>query len=148
MYLLLEQESTIMVECEKGSKARSLTLEEATDTILFCRSIVHDLAYQAATISLEKESSDPLEGSQPAVTILGKSNYDNKDLPRGRTVSNRSSKSRKIRKRRVETDAKPPSVTENDENAVESFKRNVEPPNKVDTMKPPKLESKCNCTIM
>lgn len=131
-----------------GSKGRSLTLEEATDTILFCRSIVHDLACQAATIALEKESSDPLEGSQPTVTILGKSNYDNKDLPRGRTVGNRSSKSLKTRKRRVERDAKPPSMTENDENAVEPLKRSVEPPNKVDSMKPPKLESKCNCTIM
>ncbi|PON82794.1 RUN/FYVE domain protein [Trema orientale] len=146
---ILEQESTIMVECQRGSKARSLTLEEATDTILFCSSIVHELAYQAATIALEKESSDSLEGSQPTVTILGKSNSDNKkDLPRGRTVSNRPSKSQKARKRRVEKDAKPPSITENDENAVEPLKRSVEPPNKLDTMKPPKLESKCNCTIM
>lgn len=137
-----------MVDCQSGSKAKSLTLEEATDTILFCSSIVHDLAYQAATIAMEKESSVPLEGSQPTVTILGRSNSEKKE-PHNRTVSKRSLKSQKVRQRRVETNAKLPSrKTENDENAGEPLKRMVEPPNKVDAMKPPKLESKCNCTIM
>ncbi|XP_062110599.1 uncharacterized protein LOC133822330 [Humulus lupulus] len=147
---ILEQESTIMVECQKGRRGRSLTLDEATDTILFCSSIVHDLAYKAATIALDKESSDyPLEGSQPTVTILGKSNHDKKDVPHGRIVGHGPLKSLKTaRKRKVETGAKPPSVDENDENTVEPLKRSVEPPNKVDTLKPPKLESKCNCTIM
>ncbi|KAF4404827.1 hypothetical protein G4B88_006213 [Cannabis sativa] len=147
---ILEQESTIMVECQNGRKGRSLTLDKATDTILFCSSIVHDLAYKAATIALDKESSDhPLEGSQPTVTILGKSNHDKNDLPHGRIVGHRPSKFQKnTRKRKVEIGAKPPNVIENDENAVEPLKRSVEPPNKVDTMKPPKLESKCNCTIM
>ncbi|KAL5552503.1 hypothetical protein UlMin_039904 [Ulmus minor] len=148
---ILEQESMIMVECQRGSRTRSLTLEEATDTILFCSSIVHDLAYEAAAIAMEKEASAALQSSWPTVTILGTSNSDNKDPPRGRTAGKKSSKSQKARQRRVETDTKTPSsmMTENDENnAVESLKRNVGPPNKVDTMKPPKLESKCNCTIM
>lgn len=137
-----------MVDCQSGSKAKSLTLEEATDTILFCNSIVQDLAYQAASIAMEKGSSVPLEGSRPTVTVLGKSNSDKKD-PRSRTISKRSLKSQKVRQRRVETDAKLlSSKTENDENAGEPLKRMVEPPNKTDTMKPPKLESKCNCTIM
>ena len=137
-----------MVECRGGSKARSLTLEEATDTILFCSSIVHDLAYQAATIAIEKESSVPLEGSRPTMTILGKSTSDRKDL-RGRTVGRRTSKSHKVRQRRVETDVKSLSTKiENDENADESSIRNVGLPNKLDSMKPPKLESKCNCSIM
>ncbi|OMO81432.1 hypothetical protein COLO4_23621 [Corchorus olitorius] len=128
------EESTVLVESHGGSKARSLTLEEATDTILFCSSIVHDLAYQAATIAIEKENSVPLEGSRPTVTILGKSTADRKDL-RGRTVGRRNSKSHKVRQRRVETDAKSPSPkTENDENADESSYRNVGIPNKVDTM--------------
>ncbi|XP_022776261.1 uncharacterized protein LOC111317970 isoform X2 [Durio zibethinus] len=141
-------ESTVLVECHGGSKARSLTLEEATDTILFCSSIVHDIAYQAATIAIEKESSVPLEGSRPTVTILGKSTSDRKDL-RGRTVGRRTSKSHKARQRRVETDVKSPSTkTENDENADESSICNVGLPNEVDSMKPPKLESKCNCSIM
>ena len=138
-----------MVESQRGRKTRNLTLEEATDTILFCRSIVHDLAYQAAAMAIEKESSKPFEGSQPTVTILGKSNYDMRDPPRGRTISNRSSKPQKTRKKRVELEAKPPtSVAENDENAIEPLKCNVRSPNKMDSMKPPKLESKCNCTIM
>ncbi|XVF85188.1 hypothetical protein PTKIN_Ptkin17bG0098300 [Pterospermum kingtungense] len=142
------EESTVLVECHGGSKAKSLTLEEATDTILFCSSIVHDLAYQAAAIAIEKESSVPLEGSRPTVTILGKSTSDRKEL-RGRSVGRRTSKSHKVRQRRVETEVKSPSTkTENDENADESSIRNVGLPNKPDSMKPPKLESKCNCSIM
>ncbi|XP_021809619.1 uncharacterized protein LOC110753116 isoform X2 [Prunus avium] len=146
-YGILE-ESTVMVECRGRSKTKSLTLEEATDTILFCSSLVHDLAYEAAAIAMEKESPAPLEGLQPTVTILGKSNPERKE-PRGRTVGRRTSKPRKSRQKWVETDAEPPvSKTENDENVDESMQRNVGLPNKVDGMKPPKLESKCNCTIM
>ncbi|GMJ13271.1 BASIC PROLINE-RICH PROTEIN5 [Hibiscus trionum] len=142
------EESTVLVECRGGSKARSLTLEEATDTILFCNSIIHDLAYQAATIAIERESSVPLEGSRPTVTILGKSTSDRKDL-RGRAVGRWTSKSHKVRQRRVETDVKSvPAKTVNDENAYEPSNRNVDIPNKMDSMNPPKLESKCNCSIM
>jgi hypothetical protein len=137
-----------MVDCQVGSKARSLTLEEATDTILFCSSIVHDLAYQAATTAIEKESSVPLEGSWPTVTILGKSTADRKDT-RGRPAGKRTSKSLKVRQKRAGVDAKhSANETENDENANESMVRNVGLPNEMDIMKPPKLESKCNCTIM
>ncbi|KAK7255790.1 hypothetical protein RIF29_29210 [Crotalaria pallida] len=67
-----EEGSTITVECLGAGNTRSLlTLEEATDTILFCSSIIHDLAYQAATIAMEKEHSDPLpfEGSEPTVEV-------------------------------------------------------------------------------
>lgn len=140
-----------MVECQGGSKARSLTLDEATDTILFCSSIVHDLACQAAAIAMEKESSVPLEGSRPTVTILGKSISDRK-VPRGRTATKRTSRAQKARQRQAETDAKILSnETENDENVDKSLPCIVGLPNKVDSMKPPpppKLESKCNCTIM
>ncbi|XP_061338724.1 uncharacterized protein LOC133285499 [Gastrolobium bilobum] len=142
--------STVTVECQGVGNTRSLTLEEATDTILFCSSIIHDLAYQAATIAMEKECSDRFEGSEPTVTLLGKPNSDRKGI-RNRPVSkhNNTLKSQKTRKRRVETDVKTPSgKTENDENIDESFTRNVGLPNKVDSMKPPKLESKCNCIIM
>ncbi|XP_039008945.1 uncharacterized protein LOC120137206 isoform X2 [Hibiscus syriacus] len=142
------EESTVLVECRGGSKARSLTLEEATDTILFCSSIIHDLAYEAATIAIERESSVPLECSRPTVTILGKSTSDRKDLP-GRTVGRWTSKSNKVRQRRVETDVKSvPTKTVNDENAYESSNHNVDIPDKMDSMNPPKLESKCNCFIM
>lgn len=145
----LTEESTILVESQGGSKARSLTLEEATDAILFCSSIVHDMAFRAVTLAIEKESSVPVEGSWPTVTILGKSSSDRKNQ-RGRTAGKHTSKSQKARQRRVETNAKlpPSSETENDENADVSVIRNVGLPNKVDSMEPPKLESKCNCTIM
>lgn len=133
---------------QEGSKARSLTLEEATDTILFCSSIVHDLAYRAAAIAIEKEDSVPLEGSRPAVTVLGKSTADRKDS-RSRNTGKRTSKSMKVRQKKMESDTKSPSSkAENDENANESMVRNVGLPNKMDSAKPPKLESKCNCTIM
>ncbi|KAK8605465.1 hypothetical protein V6N13_102243 [Hibiscus sabdariffa] len=142
------EESTVLVECRGGSKARSLTLEEATDTILFCSSIIHDLAYEAATIAIERESSVPLEGSRPTVSILGKSTSDRKDL-RGRTVGRWTSKSNKVRQRRVETDVKSvPTKIVNDENAYEPSNHNVDIPNKMDSMNPPKLESKCNCSII
>ncbi|KAG5222394.1 flocculation protein [Salix suchowensis] len=142
------EESTVMVNCQGGRKARSLSLEEVTDATLFCSSIVHDLAYQAATIAIEKESSEPMEGSRPTVTILGKSSADRKD-PRGRPAGKRASKSQKVRQRRAETDAKhSANKTENDENRNESMVRNVGLPSEMDSMKPPKLESKCNCTIM
>lgn len=137
-----------ILESRGGSKARSLTLEEATDAILFCSSIVHDIAYQAATIAMERESSVPLEDSRPTVTILGKSNSDRKNL-RGRVVGKQTLKAQKARQRRVETNEKPPLIeTENDENADESMIQNVGLPNKGDNLKPPKLESKCNCSIM
>uniref|UniRef100_A0A5B7AIQ3 Putative microtubule-associated protein futsch n=1 Tax=Davidia involucrata TaxID=16924 RepID=A0A5B7AIQ3_DAVIN len=144
----IPEESTIMVEGQEGSKARSPTLEEATDTILFCSSIIHNLAYEAASIAMEKENLVPLEGSRPMVTILGKSNSDRKDL-RGRTAGKRASKSQKARQRRLETDMKPPSSNiESDEKSEVSTTRMVGVPNKGDNMKPTKLESKCNCTVM
>lgn len=146
--MFMTEEATVMVDGQGGSKSRSLTLEEATDTILICSSIVQDLAYKAATMAMEKESSIPLEGSWPTVTILGKSNSDRK-VARGRTANKRVSKAQKARQRQVETDVKPASnKTENDENVDDSLTQYVDVPNKVDSMKPPKLESKCNCTIM
>jgi len=140
--------STVTVECRGAGNTRSLTLEEATDTILFCSSIIHDLAYQAASRAMEKECSDPFEGAEPTVTLLGKANSDRKDS-RSRPVNKRTSKSQKTKQRKVETDVKTPAgKTENDENIDESFTQNIGLPNKVDSMKPPKLESKCNCIIM
>ncbi|PSS28780.1 putative GPI-anchored protein [Actinidia chinensis var. chinensis] len=142
------EESTVTVEGHGGTRARSLTLDEATDTILFCSSIIHNLAYEAAAIAMEKESSVPLERSRPMVTILGNSNSDRKD-PRGRTAGKRNSKSQKSRQKRVETDTKPlPCTTDNDEKVDVSSTRIVGVPERGDSLKPAKLESKCNCTIM
>ncbi|MED6209779.1 hypothetical protein PIB30_058006 [Stylosanthes scabra] len=145
--------STITVECQGTGNARSITLEEATDTILFCSSIIHDLAYQAAIIAMEKEHSeamekehsDPLEGSEPSVTILGKANSDKKNS-RNRT------KPQKVKPTPMETDVKSPSdnKTESDENVDKSLPHTIGLPDKVDGLKPPpnKIESKCHCIIM
>lgn len=144
----VDEKSTITVEGARGQKSRSLTLDEATDTILFCSSIIHDLAYQAATIALEKENPVPLEGSRPTVTILGKTDTNRRDL-RSRATSKRMLKSQKGRQRRVETDTKTPSSDiENDSIPKEPLAHNSAVSNKVDSMKPTKLESKCNCTVM
>ncbi|KAL9261238.1 hypothetical protein AKJ16_DCAP20522 [Drosera capensis] len=146
-------ESTVVVEEQASGMTRSLTLEEPTDSILFCRSIIHDLAYEAATIAIEKEkgSIESIEGSRPSVMPSGKTKSDNAET-RGRTPSRRSPKSRRAQQRLVETKAEPPPPscdTEADGNkVVESTTRTVVLQNKVDSTKPPKLESKCNCTIM
>lgn len=139
----LVEESTVKVEGREGGRARSLTLEEATDTILFCNSIIHDLAYKAASIAIEKEKEnlEPFEVSRPTVTIPERRD-DLRGITTGRTV-----RTQKARKRREETEPKPP-LTENDNRSDEPVVRNVGIPNNADNMKPPKLESKCNCTIM
>ncbi|XP_042505176.1 uncharacterized protein LOC122081877 isoform X2 [Macadamia integrifolia] len=145
---VIPEESNVTVEGQGGQKGRNLTLEEATDTILFCGSIIHDLAYQAATIAMEKESTVHLEGSHPTVTFLGKPSSERKD-PRSRTGSKRTPKTQKARQRRVEADAKTTSTkTQIDANTNESLVHDSGAPHKVDSLKPLKLESKCNCTVM
>lgn len=147
---IVREESTVTLEGQGGNKPRSLTLEEATDTILFCSSIVHDLAYRAANIAIEKENSVLLKDSRPTVTIVGKANSDRRD-PHGRISGRRNSKSSQKARQKMEVDAKPPQSntnTESDEKTDKSTTRIVGAPIKGDSLNPPKLESKCNCTIM
>lgn len=148
-------ESTVTVGSHGCSRTRSLTLEEATDTILFCSSIVHDLAYSAATIAMgkekEQEASEALEGFWPTVTIVSKSTSDRKDPGSGRIISRRGLKlhSKAPRQRRIDTDKRSPSSKlKNDENIHEPLTRNGGLLRKTDSVNPPKLESKCNCTVM
>ncbi|KAJ8569692.1 hypothetical protein K7X08_006269 [Anisodus acutangulus] len=144
------EESTVTLEGQGGNKARSLTLEEATDTILFCSSIVHDLAYRAANIAIEKENSFLLKDSRPTVTIVGKANSDRRD-PCSRISGRRNSKSSQKARQKMEMEAKPPqndTNTESDEKTNKSTTRIVGAPIKGYSLNPPKLESKCNCTIM
>uniref|UniRef100_A0ACD5Y5L2 Uncharacterized protein n=1 Tax=Avena sativa TaxID=4498 RepID=A0ACD5Y5L2_AVESA len=127
---------------------RCFTLEEATDTILFCSSIVHDLAYKAATIALEHEQErEQAESIRPTVTIIGKSipNEDGfRKLPHRRTPN------RKVKRKRLEGET---TITETAEK--EAVSKDPSPVRSAagfvrssDNMKPPKLESKCNCVIM
>lgn len=141
------EDSIVTVEDnEQGRRRpRSLTLEEATDTILFCSSIVHELAYKAASIAIEKEKEnlEPPQVSRPTITIPGKRFSERRD-PRGAIGK---AKTLKTRKTRAEAEPKSPP-TKHDEKSDEPVVRNVGLPNNSDSMKPPKLESKCNCTIM
>ncbi|KAI3860345.1 hypothetical protein MKW92_039744 [Papaver armeniacum] len=142
------EESNVVVE--NRHMRRSLTLEEATDTILFCSSIIHDLAYEAATIAMTKEINEVhLEGSVPTVTIPEKLRSERKDQRGKTTVRKRPPKSEKARQRRVETEEnKNSNTSETDITSNDSLKHDSGLPKKVDTSRPPKLESKCNCTIM
>ncbi|KAG6422389.1 hypothetical protein SASPL_118959 [Salvia splendens] len=143
------EDFTIVREDAGGTNARSLTLEEATDTILFCSSIVHNLAYEAANIAIEKESSS-LEVTRPTVTVVGKPNPDRREM-RSRPLGKRSSKSQKARHRRLETETetKPRPVTpETEEKFSPRIVRSPIRKGEATTRPPPKLESKCNCTIM
>ncbi|XP_011625569.1 uncharacterized protein LOC18440101 isoform X2 [Amborella trichopoda] len=149
--IVLEFEPTVKIEGPRGYLSRSLTLEEATDTILFCSSIVHGLAYKAATIAMEKETNSvPLEGSRSQVTILGRSGRDVK-VPYSGMVGRRTPKSHKPRSRPMESPDKSPSTKmESVVSSQESFGHNGTHPihHPSDSVKPPKLESKCNCTVM
>ncbi|XP_020253393.1 uncharacterized protein LOC109830528 isoform X2 [Asparagus officinalis] len=144
------QESTVIVEGPRGHTLRSLTLAEATDTILFCSSIIHDIAYKAATIGMEKEAVVPLEPLRPTVALLGNS-VDQKDSRKSPTKN--TPKSQKFKRKKLETPTKSP-LKESGNNVIiqESSKlpANAEniSNNAPDSIKPPKLESKCNCTVM
>ncbi|CAM0949992.1 unnamed protein product [Alopecurus aequalis] len=137
---------------DEGSRKqieRSFTLEEATDTILLCSSIVHDLAYKAATIALEQEQGSELAvATRPTVMGICKS-FQREDgllkLPHRRTPK----PNRNIIRKRLEcetvTETAEMQVITKDPVTVHSA---PEITRSSDTMKPPKMESKCNCTIM
>ncbi|KAJ3701715.1 hypothetical protein LUZ61_005420 [Rhynchospora tenuis] len=141
-------------EAPKQQMRRSFTLEEATDTIIFCSSIVHDLAYNAATIAIEKENANQevIEESRPAIAAINipiTKPDSTTGLPVKRIVN-----ARKVKRKRPETE-NPTSAETEGGNAKDSDllpasgdggvhkKENLkqQPP-------PAKLEAKCNCTIM
>lgn len=140
------EESTVLVE--GGIKGRSLTLEEATDTILFCSSIVHNLAYEAASIAIEKETPPDTNGSWPLVPAVGKGYSARNEVQIRKTSSKRSSsKSQKTRQKKATKTAASNNTNTGEETDLLPKPRIVFPSNKENT-KPPKLESKCNCRIM
>jgi len=126
---------------------RSFSLEEATDTILFCSSIIHDLAYKAATIALEHEQGSELAvAPRPTVMGIGKS-FQRDDgvlkLPHRRTAKRNIA--RKRLERETVTETAEMQVITKDPVIVHSAS---EITRSSDSMKPPKVESKCNCTVM
>ncbi|KAJ0233760.1 RUN/FYVE domain protein [Hirschfeldia incana] len=156
----ISDESTVLVECPGRKEPKSLTLEEATDAILFCSSIVHDLVYQAASVAMDKArdvtTATEEEILRPTVTVLGKSNASRSSSHTGgggTKTKKQSSKVAKASRKLMETEEKTEVLIENDENAGEAgmMISNVGAPpnNKADNLKPPpKLENKCNCSIM
>ncbi|KAK1377352.1 Cardiomyopathy-associated protein [Heracleum sosnowskyi] len=136
-------------EGKDGSKARSMTLEEVTDTILFCSSIIQKISYDAATIAVENGSPALFEGSRPMVTILGKKDPERKD-PHGRIAVKRTLKPKKA-ERPVETDLEPPNSSNDEEEITDASETRIVGISNIgdSNMKAPsKLESKCNCTVM
>ncbi|RWV79652.1 hypothetical protein GW17_00059185 [Ensete ventricosum] len=133
------------VEAPRRSMQRTFTLEEATDAVLFCSSIVHDLACKAAAIGMEKEMAAS-EASRSTVTRLAKSISYQMDF---RNTSNKCVlNSRKVKRKRLEIDIKKPSMDLGNDNYLELVSSSAEDLQTIDSMKPPKLESKCNCTVM
>lgn len=145
------------MECPGQKEPKSLTLEEATDAILFCSSIVHDLVYQAASVAMDKArdvAATEEEILRPTLTVLGKSNANRSSYTSGggAKTKKQSSKSAKASRKQTETEENIEVHIENDENAGEAgmiSNVGVLPSNKADNLKPPpKLENKCNCSIM
>lgn len=147
------------MECPGQKEPKSLTLEEATDAILFCSSIVHDLVYQAASIAMDKArdvaATEEEEVLRPTVTVLGKSDANRSSYTSGggTKTKKQSSKGAKASRKQTETEENIEVHIENDENAGETARMignvGVPPSNKADNLKPPpKLENKCNCSIM
>lgn len=143
----VSQEQTIKSDPPRGYLSRNLTLEEATDTILFCSSIVHNLAYKAVTIAMEKESP-PIEIPRPMVTIVGRSE-DRKNTC-ARDAARRTSKFQKIKSRQTAAHLQAPPNNNIEVNVKdhEAVMHVVTIPEKADTLKPLSANSKCNCTIM
>ncbi|XP_057811930.1 uncharacterized protein LOC131026176 [Salvia miltiorrhiza] len=141
------EESHILLEDTGQVKAKTLTLEEAADAILFCSSIIHNLAYEAANFAIDREALQA-EALRPAVALVGKSNFEREDACSGK----RSSRSQKARKQSQEIETTPSNScnSETDEKSspcVVGISDDGALDNG-DSTKPPKLESKCNCLIM
>jgi hypothetical protein len=119
-------------------------LEEATDTILFCSSIAHDIAYRAATIGLEREQQSELASApRPTVTMV--------EQPISRGDTSLQPPNRRMSRHRKRSEGG--TVTETDKlEVVTKDPVSVQPVPELlrtsDSMKPPKVESKCNCAIM
>ncbi|XP_031475822.1 uncharacterized protein LOC116247704 isoform X1 [Nymphaea colorata] len=143
-----KEKETSKFEDPNGFLSRSITLEEATDTILFCSSIVHNLAYNAAAIAIEREKAPFLESTRPTVTILGRSSENDARHP-SVLSGKRVTRSRKPRvKQQSQANDGESNKAEVELKFYETKIHHVTVPKQIDSTKPMKLESKCNCTIM
>ncbi|XP_042432131.1 uncharacterized protein LOC122018780 [Zingiber officinale] len=139
-------EEPITIESPRKQVQRCFTLEEATDTILFCSAIVHDIANKAATIAVDKDLA-LYDSSHRLITFLGNTVSNHKDFRKA--SSGRTQSPRRVKRKKQETADKMPSVepTNNVINSeITSCDNQVT--HSIDSAKPPKPESKCNCTVM
>ncbi|KAG6527980.1 uncharacterized protein LOC122041259 [Zingiber officinale] len=130
-------EPVVTAESLRKQMQRCFTLEEAMDTILFCSSIVHDTAYKAATIAVDKEFPVTEPSPQP-IAFLANSVPGHQDFQKS-IRHMRSPQKFKRRKPEVADKLSSVEITTLCDNKV---------PQTDDNAKPPKLESKCNCTVM
>ncbi|KAL6905862.1 hypothetical protein ACP4OV_003463 [Aristida adscensionis] len=139
-----DEESPSTVEGSSEQSQRCFTLEEATDTVLFCSAIVHDIAYKAATIGLEGEQELELAAAtRPAITTVG--NF----MPKGDGLRKLPHRRTQKQRKRSEGETTTETTKEKVVTKEPSHVRPIPEITKVsDSMKPPKLESKCNCTVM
>ncbi|XP_042385420.1 uncharacterized protein LOC121977013 isoform X2 [Zingiber officinale] len=126
--------SETAAELSKTAEApRNFTSEEATDAILLCNSIVHDLVYESAAIESENQMA-LTEISRPSLEQLVKSASDLKYF---RYVYYKRNKNlQRFNRKKQEFDTK---------KALSDLRTDAKSKEHV---KPPKIESKCNCSIM
>ncbi|KAK9074623.1 hypothetical protein SSX86_007221 [Deinandra increscens subsp. villosa] len=148
------EEAIVLVEHKGEMKTRSLTLEEATDTILFCSSIVYNLAHTAATIGIENETEtrlDPADesGSWPLIPATRKSDIRKPEVQSQATFKRPSLKSRQKKQTETELTKADDSLETRDQTGQPKTRIvGVRESNNGESKKPPMLESKCNCRIM
>lgn len=132
-------------DAPRGYLSRSMTLEEATDTVLFCSSIVHDLVYKVATTAMEKE---PLLATPiPTVTRSGMSHMERRKVCREATVR-RTLRYQTIKSRQTMAHLHTPS------NRIETTVEDQQPVMHVKvgernrSTRPKKENPKCCCTVL
>ncbi|XP_078157567.1 RUN/FYVE domain protein [Carex rostrata] len=150
-----EESPSAKAEAPKQQMRRSFTLEEATDTILFCSSIVHDIAYKAATIAIEKENSKQELIEEPRTIITATNNPTAKPNRSTEPPVKRIVNARKVKRKRPDTENTTQSgeAEDGDTKDCDSLPATGDTVHKNEGPKlppppPAKLEAKCNCTIM
>ncbi|GLJ44217.1 hypothetical protein SUGI_0923380 [Cryptomeria japonica] len=126
--------------------SKSLTLEEAADTVLFCNSIVHDLVYKSTMIAMQKE----IVGVTPipiVTSTVGMAQAKRRNFCRGagsqRMLTYKSINSRKT-VAHLHTPSSRIETTIEDQQPV----MHVSVGERNELPKPEKVKSKCHCTIL
>lgn len=141
----VSQGNNVNADAPKGYLSRSMTLEEATDTVLFCSSIVHDLVYKAATTAMQKETI--LATPIPTVTRTGMSHMECRKVCREAPVR-RTLRYQTIKSRQTMAHLHTPS------NRIETTVEDQQPVMLVKigernrSTRPKKENPKCCCTVL